>query len=456
MNKTVVCAMSLSLIVLPLTDAAATRTALPDSIAKYVRPYVETKNFSGAVLVVRDGSTVFARAYGFADRAHQIPNRLDTRFHVASMSMQYTAAAALRLVQAGKLSLDMPVSTVVAGYPNGGQITVRHLLTQTSGIADINDQADYQKVLAAHQTPLSLVEKVQDLPPARVPGSYDGEEHSAYNLLALIIERRAGEPFAAAVRDLVFRPLGMSHSGIDDDGTHAARDSAIGYEPEGVYDLAPAQRIHWSAKAGNASAFTTAADQVKFVRGLQRDDFLKPELRQLVFDPATPAAYGWFKSDSKRFGQRVLSMSGRSPGFASAMIYIPKEDLIVVALSNVYASAPADIAEEIAALALNRPYEPLNLKTEVDPASLAGLPESFQFPKDFYQPNAVVDVQASRGQVSLHWPSGDTSMLIPMSRDHYIDRAYWMPVEIARDANGRITQIKYGSFTGVNVPRAAS
>jgi CubicO group peptidase (beta-lactamase class C family) len=364
------------------------------------------------------------------------------------MSMQFTAVAALRLMQAGKLSLDTPVSDVLADYPNGRSITIRHLLTQTSGIADINNQPEYPELLKAHQTPRSLVTKVQNLPPTRSPGTYDGEEHSAYNLLALIIERKAGVPFASAVRELVFNPLGMRDSGIDDDRPKARFKAATGYQPKGLYEIAPAQRIHWSAKTGNASAYTTASDELKFVKGIYRDGFLKAELRRLLFDPATPAAYGWFKSDSKRFGQRVLSMSGRSPGFTSAMIYLPREQVLVVALSNIYASAPADMVDEIAALTLNRPYERLSLKTTVDQDSLFGLPANFQFPKNFYQPNAVVRIGATAGGVALHWPNGDISALIPTSRDHYLDRAYWMPVEIVRDQTGHISQVKYGSFTG--------
>jgi hypothetical protein len=133
------------------------------------------------------------------------------------------------------------------------------------------------------------------------------------------------------------------------------------------------------------------------------------------------------------------------------MIYLPHEELLVVALSNIYASAPPEMAEEIAALALNRPYEPLSLKTNVDSASLSGLPARFKFPKNFYQPDAVVRVGAADGGVGLQWPSGDLSVLIPTSTDHYVDRAYWMPVEIVRDDAGRIEAIKYGSFVGAVV-----
>ena len=81
-------------------------------------------------------------------------------------------------------------------------------------------------------------------------------------------------------------------------------------------------------------------------------------------------------------------------------------------------------------------------------ASLAGLPARFSFPGDFYQPNAVVRVVAANGEVSLQWPVLGASALIPLGKDRYIDRNYWVPVEVVRDASGKITALKYDRFTG--------
>ncbi|HEX5237035.1 MAG TPA: serine hydrolase domain-containing protein [Sphingomicrobium sp.] len=433
---------------LAATSQCATSTC---AIENYIAPYVQTNNFSGVVLAARAGVPVFAEAYGLADRERRIPNSLKTRFHIASMSMQFTAAAALRLIEEGKLSLDTPVSDVVPEFPNGGQIAVRHLLTETSGIADINAQSDYAEVLTKHQTPLSLVKHVQNLPPLREPGTFDREEHSAYNLLALIIERKTDLPFAEAVRKLVFQPLGMNDSGIDDDSPANLRNAAKGYQPTGVYGIEPAAPIHWSAKAGNASAYSTTADELKFVRGMLGEKFLSARLRNIVFDMASRVGYGWFKSKSERFGQAVYSMNGRSPGFSSAEAYLTQDRLLVVVLSSLYNSAPSDVSLDVAAMLSWRPYRRLTLKTVVDPETLAGMPASFQFQKDFYQPSALLHLHAIDGQVSLDWPSGTRSALIPTSKDHFMDRNYWVPVDIVRGPAGQIQQLKYDRFTGQRV-----
>src|SRR5215218_4059516 len=97
------------LLVSAIAQAAPAASNVP-AIDRYVRPYVDTQNFSGAILVARAGKPEFVGAYGMADREKGVPNSLHTRFHIASMSMQFTAAAALRLVAAGKLSLNTTVA----------------------------------------------------------------------------------------------------------------------------------------------------------------------------------------------------------------------------------------------------------------------------------------------------------------------------------------------------------
>src|SRR3954463_7963889 len=94
---------------IPAAASAADRPA----IDSYVAPFAKTNNFSGVVLIASNGRAVYSKAFGFADREGRIPNSLQTRFHVASMSMQFTAAAVLRLVDSGKLALDTPVDDLV-------------------------------------------------------------------------------------------------------------------------------------------------------------------------------------------------------------------------------------------------------------------------------------------------------------------------------------------------------
>jgi CubicO group peptidase (beta-lactamase class C family) len=428
----------------------AQQQPLASSIDAYLAPYVATNNFAGQVLILRAGRTIYERNIGEADRTARLPTTTDTRFHVASVSMQYTVAATLRLIDMGKLSLDTRVGDIVPSLRGGDRITIRNLLEQTSGISDINSRPDYADILQNAQTPASLVAFVSGDTLLFAPGSrYAHEEHSAFNVLALIIERKTGLDFPGAMQRLFFAPAGMTHSAVDDD-SGSCRDAARGYAPDGVSGITSAQSIHWSAKAGNASACTTARDAARYVDAMFHGKVLRVASRALVADTAGPTVgYGWFRRSNSRFKEFAYTMSGRAPGFASFVLYMPREDLTVVALSNIYSSSTSNIGYDIAAIALGLPYQSLVLRSPLLPAdSIHVAATRFTFGPDFYQPGATLEFVQKGAELFLRWPSGDQSPLLPLDRDHLIDRAYWEPVNIARGDGGVPLSITYDRFTG--------
>ncbi len=428
----------------------AQRDGLAQAIDAYMVPYVATNNFSGQLLVMRDGKLLYASQPGWRDREAKLPMSRETGMHVASISAQFTAAAIMRLVDEKKLTLDTHVADIVPDVRRGEKITIRHLLESRSGLSDINSRSDYGEILQHHQTPASLVGLIAKDSLLFEPGlRYPHEEHSAYNLLALIIERRSGLSFAQALRTLVFAPAGMRRTGADDDSILPSTELARGYDPAGVSALVPSTPIHWSAKSGNASVYSTAADEAQWVQLLFRGGFLSDRSRAAIVDSGgTPFGYGWFRRPIKRFGEFAYTMSGRAPGFASYALYLPRERLTVVAFSNIYSSVTADIGNDIAALTLGLPVSPTLSAKLVAPAVLDVNGARFSFSSDFYQPNATLVFQVIEGELSLGWPSGDRSPIIPIDRDHAIDRAYWEPISISRDAAGRATGMTYDRFQG--------
>jgi CubicO group peptidase (beta-lactamase class C family) len=289
------------------------------------------------------------------------------------------------------------------------------------------------------------------------PGSkFLHEEHSAYNLLALVVEKKTGLPFAAAVKRLVFGPLGLTASGIDDDSLPHSRRIANGYEPEGEFGLKPATSIHWSAKTGNASVYTTAGDEARWVNALFQGHPLSMASRAAVFDTSMRVGYGWFRGTNKRFAQTTYSMNGRAPGFASFVLYLPEAQTTVVVLSNIYSSATTTIGYDIAAISIGSSYEPFRFGALApDPDELKSSTGVFRFGSDFYQPNAKVTLTSDGKGLFMHWPSGETSALIPVAKDHYVDRAYWEQVVIQRDSSGNPDALLYDQFRGLVMTVAA-
>jgi D-alanyl-D-alanine carboxypeptidase len=439
------------LLLAPAVAASAQETAVAPAIDAYLAPYVATNNFSGQVLVKRGSQILYERSFGEADREHHRRVTPQTRFHVASMSMQLTAAAVMRLVDQGKLSLDTRVNEIVPSIRGGAQITIRNLLEMRSGLSDINARADYDSILQHPQTPVSLVAFIANDTLLFQPGTkYLHEEHSAFNVLALVLERKTGLPFPVAMQRVLFRPAGMRHSAVDDDANSCSSDAARGYATHGVAGLTAARKIHWTAKAGNASACTTARDIARFVDSVFHGSLFKPASRAAVLDTTgPPVGFGWFRRQNTRFGEFAYYMNGRAPGFASFVLYLPREDLTVVALNNIYSSVTTDIGNDIASIVLGRPYKKFEVRTPLIAADSLHLDSlKFTFPADFYQPNATLTFVKNGAEMFLRWPSGDLSPLIPLDRDHLIDRAYWEPVNILRDERGVPRAITYDRFEG--------
>src|SRR5262249_26960188 len=119
----------------------------------YIRSFADTANFAGVVRIERDGRLLFEGAYGLSDIRAGRRNTTGSAFHVASVSMQYTAAAVLRLVDSGRIGLDSTAVSIVGPLPGFEAITVRHLLMQRSGLPDINERPNYDELLKHPQTP---------------------------------------------------------------------------------------------------------------------------------------------------------------------------------------------------------------------------------------------------------------------------------------------------------------
>jgi CubicO group peptidase (beta-lactamase class C family) len=195
--------------------------------------------------------------------------------------------------------------------------------------------------------------------------------------------------------------------------------------------------------------YTTARDQARWVDALFRGRLLSAPSREAVLDPSLRAGYGWFKGPNKRFGETAYYMNGRAPGFASFVLYLPKAQTTVVVLSNIYSSATTSIGYDIAAMALSLPYESFRVMEPAPTAAeLNACTGSFQFGPDFYQPNAALTLTVEGGELHLHWPSDYVTALIPLGRDHFVDRSYWVEVKVERDAAGHSVSLSYDHFQG--------
>jgi len=323
----------------PLSDQE-----LRQQIDDYVQSLAAADQFSGVVLVARDGQPIFEKAYGMADQEHEVANELSTHFGFASVGKMFTAVAVAQLVHEGKLAYDDTLSKLLPEYPSetGSQITVEHLLTHHSGIPDFfEDHEEFEKMTNSLDPQRDYVRLFSHKPLRFAPGERFEYSNSGYILLGAIIERLSGLSFPEYLRKHVFEPAGMSNTSMSADGIDQ-RLIARGYTQMGDDHKFSSGPRHLSGgfQPGTGSAagggYTTVGDLLKFERALRTYKLLpQADTEQLLVDrveyerPGYRYGYGFI---FRRVGnERVAGHSGGFPGVdAQFDMYLDSGDAIII------------------------------------------------------------------------------------------------------------------------------
>jgi CubicO group peptidase (beta-lactamase class C family) len=311
-----------------------------------------------AVGVAQDGKTVFDKAYGLADLEHDVPNTADTIFEAGSVSKQFTAAAVLLLARDGKVSLDDQVRKYVPELPDYGKpLTVRHLLTHTSGLRDwgeVEAIAGWPRTsrVYTHAHVLEIVSRQKSL--NFEPGTWWSYSNTGYNLAAIIVSRVAGVPFAEFCRARIFEPLGMTRTSWRDDFRRIVKGRAIAYsEANGTYR----QDMPFENVYGNGGLLTTVGDLLKWNENAVNQkvgdaEFLKQELTPGRFNDGRPHNYAMGLYIGKFMDLPEVAHSGSTAGYRAYLARYPGQHLSVAVLCNAASATAERYTHDVAALYL--------------------------------------------------------------------------------------------------------
>ena len=326
---------------------AATRE---ETIDAWMRDY--TGQVPGAsVLVLEGGDAVFQRSYGLADLEAGVTSSPTTNYRLASVSKQFTAASVLLLVEDGVLTLDDRVRHWLPTLPVASEgITLRHLLSHTSGLVDYEDLLPPDQARQIHDADvLRLLEREDRLYfPA---GSDYRYSNSGYALLALVVERASGQRFAAFLQARIFSPLGMTATLARQDEGPPVTDRAFGYTRVGDRWERTDQSTT-SAVLGDGGIYSSITDLAKWDAAWYDDRLLSAPSRALAVQASTATpepdvahyGFGW------RLQGRMQWHSGESIGFRNVLLRFPAQRLTIIVLSNRDAPEPYGLARRIAAL----------------------------------------------------------------------------------------------------------
>jgi CubicO group peptidase (beta-lactamase class C family) len=317
-----------------------------------------------AVGVGVNGKSLLARGYGMADLEHDVRITPETIFEAGSVAKQFTAAAILLLAKDGRLSIDDPVHKYVPELADyGAPITIRQMLTHTSGLRDWGSVAGIAgwprgNRMHTHADVVDILSRQRALNFA--PGTRWSYSNSGYNLAAIIVARVAGKSFAEFSRERIFAPLGMAHTSWRDDYARIVKRRAIAYAAGGggLRQDMPFENVH-----GNGGLLTTVGDLLTWNEHFVSSPIADAALLSLQQTPARLGdgralhyAFGLFVQPYK--GLPEVSHSGSTAGYRAFLTRFPEQHLSVAVLCNAGSANPTAYAHAVADLYLRDRLKP--------------------------------------------------------------------------------------------------
>ncbi len=297
--------------------------------------------FSGSLLIAEKDQILISKGYAFSDYEFDIPNTENTLFRIASITKQMTAAAIMQLIEKKKLNLNDTLNQFIEDYPNGDKITIYHLLTNSSGIANFELESDFYDVYHAKSFDEALINLFKFEPLLFKPGSQFSYSISGYLLLGYIIKKVSGMLYEDYLDKHLFKPLKMNHSGFD----HWRK---IVKQRAKNYDFIDEQIVHAEfldmriAGAGGG-LYSTTGDLFLWQQGLLNNTIMNEESYQMMFTPQimineyVSYGYGAFLAKAVIVDKmrRKNYHTGGGPGVRSMHTYYPDDQITFILTSNI-------------------------------------------------------------------------------------------------------------------------
>jgi CubicO group peptidase (beta-lactamase class C family) len=354
----------LALILLPMALAACSvesaGDAAPDRQVRALLAAYEGLAPGACVLVRRNGTTAYEECVGLADLESESAATPEANFRLASVTKQFTATAILTLIERGDLTFATTLTDVFPGFPDYGRsITIRHLLTHTSGLLDYEDLMDPDDTTQITDAGVLTIMEHQDST-YFLPGTAYRYSNTGYALLAMTVERVSRQRFAQFLDQTIFTPLGMTGTVAHEAGRSTVPHRAFGYSREDDGSWVRTDQSTTSAVLGDGGIYASVRDLNRWLAVVEgRDTVLRPEGHAAMFRKAVLASgdsvgYGLgYHLDTYRGIERIRH-EGSTRGFRNEMQRYPSADLTIVLLTN-RNEIPDDLGDRIADVFLDAP-----------------------------------------------------------------------------------------------------
>ena len=326
----------------------------------FIESYAKEHDFNGSILIQKDGEIRYARSFGLANIPFQVPNTLQTKYRIASITKLFTSVLVLQLHEQGRLDLHATIGTYLPDYAGeaAAKVTVHQLLNHTSGIANFDTVKDMETALKSgipvYQLPRTSDELLETFSSGKLvnpPGQVFDYNNADYVVLGKIVERLHGKSYGQVLEEKILQPLKLKDTGMLHHGDilPGLADTYF-FRPDLkalVNDL-PVYPENWYAAGG---MYSTVNDVLAFSNAVFGGKLLKPETVALLVQPGLDDyGYGLWSYTMKVHGKehRVVKRPGQIMGAQAQLFRFLDQDITIILLSN---TGTTDLDEFVAEIA---------------------------------------------------------------------------------------------------------
>lgn len=414
------------LVVAPLLAAIPSATAHAQDERDLVR-YVDSvanaavsehRTPGVSIAIVKNGQTILAKGYGYADLENDVAATPQTVYRIGSVTKQFTAAAIMRLMEQGKLSLDDTLQKFFPNYPaQGHRVTVRQLLNHTSGIRSYTSMGPkWQRLMRLDMAPDSMLALFAPEPFDFKPGDQWRYDNSGFFLLGMIVEKVSGKTYGQYLQDEFFTPLHLTGTVYCDEAP-IIKHRAEGYSPRPGGRFVNAEPLSMTQPYAAGSLCSTVTDLAAWTIALSSGKVVSPASYTLMTTPDTlnsgkRLTYGFGLGTGSLGGHRQVSHNGGINGFISELHHYPDDSVITVVLTNVEGNVAPPLERQIARRALG--IKEL-AAVPIDAAALA------RFTGEYAVGSTRMRVSVAQGRLMLQVGAGPGIALKHVGNGRFVD-----------------------------------
>lgn len=433
------------------TGAASGLAAKSTQVDGLLSPFNQPQTPGVAILVIQDGRIVHHKGYGLARLDTKEPIGPDTAFDLASMSKQFTAMAVMILAERGKLNYDDALSKFFPDFPNAQKVTIRNLLTHTSGLVDVISAKWFRQ--GYEPTSREVAKLFTQEPKLKAgPGERFEYNNAGYVLLALIVEKVSGQSFPTFMQQKIFKPLGMNHSLIWDETRPKIEHLALSYAPvdNSFKSIAFASD---NFLYGPKGVITTTEDLSKWNEALDSEKLVKTATLRLAFAPMklndgseSPYGFGW--GIAKDNGLLIIEHPGGYLGYRTDIRRYPGQRTTIIVLSNNAQVDGAALAKSIGHIYLSDKMVAPAAKVKLDPGVLAGYVGNYEGDSTA-MPNLIIEISFENGELYITSPLRPKSKLLAQSATEFIVGETSATATFTKDEKGNVVGLALKTRMGV-------